>query len=114
VRARLEESFYLLPSTLNSIYITLILKKDKPDTFIDYRPIFLCNLMYKIITKIIADRMKPILRRYISEDRFGFLLNRQVLDAVGIAQECLHSIKMKKQNAFILKKDLIKSYDRVD
>ena len=100
MRERLEESFYLLLSTLNSIYITLILKKDKPYTFIDYRPIFLCNLMYKIITKIIADRMKPILRRYISEDQFGFLLNRQVLDAVGIAQECLHSIKMKKQKCF--------------
>ena len=70
--------------------------------------------MYKIITKIIVDRMNPIIGRFILEDQFGFLPNRQILDAVGIVQECIHFVKKYKQNAFILKMDIIKAYDRVD
>ena len=67
--------------------------------------------MYKIISKIIVDRMKPIMGRFISEEQFGFLPNRQILDAVGITHEFPHLVKRNKKNAFILKMDLIKAYD---
>jgi hypothetical protein len=82
-------------------------------TFGDYRPIALCNLCYKLIAKVIANRIKPILSRALSSEQLGFLKGRQILDAIGTTQECLHSIKVKKQKALILKLDLKKAYDCV-
>jgi hypothetical protein len=76
-----------------------------------FGPIALCNLCYKIIAKVIAKRIRPILSRALSEEQMGFLKGRQILDAIGTAQECLHSIKNKKLQALILKLDLKKSYD---
>ena len=89
----------LVRENLNSTHITLISKKDRPISFNDYSPISLCNLLYKITTKIIAERMKPLLGKHISAEQLGFLPNHQILDPMGIAQECLHSVILKKLNA---------------
>ena len=64
-----------------------------------------------MISKIIAKRLRPILSRSLSEEQFGFLKGRQIIDAIGIAQECIHIIKEKKQQALILKIDLRKAYN---
>jgi hypothetical protein len=71
-------------------------------------------LTYKIITKIIDTRIKSFLSKSISKEQFGFLEGRQITDAIGVAQEALHSIKVKKSKALVLKLDMMKSYDRVD
>lgn len=65
-----------LPSVIKSTFIALISKSDLPSSFNDFRPISLCNCLYKIIAKIIANRMKPILSRHISAEQFAFLQNR--------------------------------------
>jgi len=57
---------------LNSTFLTLIPKDSNPNIFYDYRPIALCNLCYKLISKIIASRIKPFLSRYISNEQLGF------------------------------------------
>ena len=62
--------------SLNSTFLALIPKKDKPVSFVYFRPISLCNLVYKLITKIIALGLKPHLDLYISQEQFGFLMNR--------------------------------------
>ena len=98
---------------MNATFITLIPKNQKGETFEGFKPISCCNLMYKIIDKIIAQRLKPIISQFITEEQFGFLFNRQIHDAVSLAQEDLHSIKKEKQSTFALKIDLSKSYDRV-
>ena len=92
--------------SMNNTFIALIPKKQKCEAFEDYRPISCCNMIYKIIAKIIAQSIKPILSKVITEEQFGFLQNRQILDAVSIAQEVIHSIKKEKQTAFALKLDL--------
>jgi hypothetical protein len=84
---------------LNSTFIALILKVNGPATFKDFCPIALCNLCYKIFSKIIAKHIRPILSRALSEEKFGFLKGRQIIDAIGTAQECLHSIKDKNLQA---------------
>jgi hypothetical protein len=99
---------------LNATFLALIPKSDKPKSFGGYRPIALCNLVYKIITKIIATRIKSFLSFGISKEQFGFLEGRQIIDAIGVVQEALHSIKVKNIKALVLKLDLIKAYDRVD
>lgn len=103
-----------IPGGLNSTFVTLIPKKDKPATFGDFRPIALCNLLYKLISKIIADRLKRALSTHISEEQFGFLEGRQIHDAIGITQELIHSIKIHKRKAMLLKMDLVKAYDRAN
>jgi hypothetical protein len=101
-------------SSLNSTFLALIPKENKPMTFGDYRPIALCNLCYKLIAKVIANRLNLFSRGHLSSEQLGFLKGRQILDAIGMTQECLHSIKMKKLKALILKLDLKKAYDCVN
>lgn len=67
-----------------------------------------------LISKVIANRMKSFLSVGISKEHFGFLFNRQILDAIGSAQEVFHSVKSKKSLALILKLDLEKAYDMVN
>jgi len=96
----------------NSTFIALIPETDAPQTFDDYRPISFCNCIYKIIAKIIANCLKPILYEHISLEQFSFLDHRQIHKAVGIAQEALHSIKSKNLKGMILKINLEKAFDR--
>ena len=99
---------------LNSTFIALIPKVDQPVSFADFRPISLCNLCYKLISKVAALRLKPFLDSCISPQQFGFLKNRQITEPVAITQEVLHSVKTKKRCALILKLDLSKAFDRVN
>jgi len=99
---------------VNSTFLTLIPKVNNPSTFGDYRPIALCNLCYKLITKVITNRIKPILPQTLSGEQLGFLKGRQILDSISTAQECLHSVKKKKSKAIILNLDLMKDFDCID
>jgi hypothetical protein len=99
---------------LNSTYLVLIPKSNHPTHFKDFRPISLCNLCYKIISKVLTNRIRPILSKSLSEEQLGFLKGRQILDVVGVAQECIHSLKSKKQQAILLKLDLKQAFDCVN
>jgi hypothetical protein len=99
---------------LNSTFLALIPKANKPVTFDDFRPISLCNLVYKVIAKVIANRIKPILSRCLSAEQLGFLQGRRIQDAIGAAHESLHSIKKKNIKSLVMKLDLKKAYDSID
>jgi hypothetical protein len=92
--------------SLNSTFIVFIPKADKPSNFGELRPISLCNLAYKIFTKIIVNKIKSFLSKSLSGEQLGFLKGRKILDAVGMTQKCLHNIKSKNMKALILKLDL--------
>eukprot|EP00253_Pinus_taeda_P017747 PITA_17747 len=98
----------------SSTYIALIPKKRDADTFLDFRPISLCNISFKIISKIIAERIKGILVIHLSKDQHAFLKGRNILDAVASTQECIYSIFTKNIDGAILKIDLQKAYDCID
>jgi hypothetical protein len=99
---------------INSTFFTLIPKVNHTTTFGDYRPIALCNLCYKLITKIIAIKINPILSRTLPTKQLGFLKGCQIFDAIGTTQECLHNIKKKNSPSLILKLDLKKTFDCID
>ena len=73
-------------ASLKSTFLTLIPKCDKPSSFADFRPISLCNLVYKVISKIAANRLKPLLNKTISSQQFGFLKDKQIIEPIGITQ----------------------------
>ena len=91
-----------ISGALSSTFLTLIPKCEKPSTFVDFYLISLCNLVYKVISKIVALRLKPLLNRFIYAQQFGFLKDRQIIDPVGITQELLHSIKTKNSSVLVL------------
>ena len=97
--------------TLTSTFISLIPKCEKIDSYNDFMPISLYNLVYKLISKIITNRINPNISKGISKEQFGFSSNRQVLDVNGVSKECLHTVKLKKVDALILKMDLVKPYN---
>eukprot|EP00253_Pinus_taeda_P032224 PITA_32224 len=103
-----------ISSAIKSTFIALIPKSNAPLTFDDFRPISLCNCLYKIIAKTIANRLKPILSQHISSEQFAFLHHRQIHEAVASAQELLHTLHIKKQKGMILKVDLSKAFDRTN
>ena len=73
-----------IPAVFNSTFLALIPKIDHPLSFEDFRPISLCNFVYKIIGKIISIRIRNVLGRCISGEQFGFLSGRQIHDVVGV------------------------------
>ena len=70
-----------IPTVFNSTFLALIPNIDHPLSFEDFRPISLCNFVYKIIGKIISIRIINVLGRCISGEQFGFLPGRQIHDA---------------------------------
>jgi len=78
-----------------------------------FRPIALCNVVYKIISKVIANRFKPLLPTLISEEQTGFVEGRQILNNIIQAHEVVHSLKSNKQVGMIMQLDLVKAYDKL-
>eukprot|EP00253_Pinus_taeda_P031307 PITA_31307 len=68
----------------------------------------------KIITSLIAKRLKPLLDKLISTEQIGFVEGRQILDGLVVTQEVIHSLKMKNQKGMMIKLDLSKAYDRLN
>ena len=77
--------------------MSLTSKKNEPKSFEYFRSIYLSNLIYKSIAKIIANRVKVILSHVISEEKFGYLFNTKIHDVVGTIQQGIYKIKIEKK-----------------
>lgn len=98
---------------INQTFITLIPKKMQPIVPQDFRPISPCNVIYKTISKSLADRLNPHLPYFIDHSQSAFIKNRHISSNIIITQEIIHSFTLKswKQQAFHLKLDLAKAQD---
>lgn len=88
------EQSYLDPR-INETHICLIPKIENPITIKDYRPVSLANVAYKIISKILAERLKPWLHNIITENQSAFIPGRLFTDNVLISHELMHSLHTK-------------------
>ena len=98
---------------INSTLLTLIPKTNQADQADGFRPIALCNVIYKIVASVVAQRLKLILPSIISPEQTGFVEGRQILDGLVVAQEVIHTLKTKKERGMLIKLDLSKAYDRL-
>jgi ribonuclease HI/exonuclease III len=97
----------------NSSFLALIPKEKGAQSFARFRPISLCNTGYKIITKVIANRIKKVLPRIIPENQGGFIQGRQIQDNIILVQEAIHSSCQRKEKGMLIKLDLANAFDRV-
>ena len=106
-----------LPHTVNSTHIRLIPKITNPKLVSEYMPIALCNVYYKVISKILSLRLKPLLQEVISENHSAFIPGRAISDNILITHETLHYLKTSKAEkhcSMAIKSDMSKAYDRLE
>jgi hypothetical protein len=106
-----------MPDGINDIVIISIPKKKSAKDLKDYRPISLCNVIYKVISKCLVNRLRSLLQYIISPTQSAFIPGRMITDNAIIAFECLHAIQTnndKRGEFCAYKLDLAKAYDRVD
>ncbi|PNX71762.1 cysteine-rich receptor-like protein kinase, partial [Trifolium pratense] len=104
----------VLPKAVTASFLTLIPKKDHPQDLFDYRPICLIGSLYKIVSKLLANRLKTVLGKLISNCQSAFLPNRQILDGVVVLNEIIDLAKKRKDNCFLFKVDFERAYDTVN
>ena len=87
---------------LNSTFLTLIPKREGANQLEFFRPIALCNVVYKVITKLIAKRIKNWLPIIILEEQGGFVVGRQILDGLVIDTKAIHSMASSRERSIEL------------
>ena len=102
---------------INRTNIALVPKTNSPTKMTEFRPISLSNVIYKLISKVLANCLKAILPQIISENQSAFLLERLIIDNVLVAFELMHYLDHKRdeKDCFMaIKLDMSKAYDRVE
>ncbi|GJU51355.1 putative RNA-directed DNA polymerase, eukaryota, reverse transcriptase zinc-binding domain protein [Tanacetum coccineum] len=102
-----------MPPGSNSSFITLIPKVSNPILITDFRPISLIGIHYKIIAKVLANRLSRVINKIISPEQTSFIAGRQILDGPLILSEVIDWYKKRKKKMLIFKVDFEKAFDSV-
>ncbi|GKV50623.1 hypothetical protein SLEP1_g57323 [Rubroshorea leprosula] len=99
---------------LNSSFIALIPKKLNAVELKDFRPISLIGCVYKLLAKVLANRLKSVISEIVNDTQSAFVGGRQLVDSVLVLNEVVDEVKKRKKPAFVFKADFEKAYDCVD
>ena len=99
--------------SLTATFLVLIPKKGNVEDIKDYRPISLLGL-YKILAKVLANRLRRVLDKVISPSQNAFVEGRQILDAALIANEAVDSILRRNDGKVVYKLDIERAYDHLN
>ena len=103
-----------LAKGINSTFIVLIPKVDCLQRLNDYRPISLVGSMYKILAKVLANRLRSVIGSVISDAQSAFIKGRQILDGILVANEVVDDARKRKKDLLLFKVDFEKAYDSID
>ncbi|KHN06886.1 Transposon TX1 putative 149 kDa protein, partial [Glycine soja] len=101
------------PDGGNASFIALIPKVADPQILNDYRPISLIGCMYKIVAKVLANRMKKVMTTIVDETQSAFIEGRHLLHSALIVNEVIEEAKRSNKSCLIFKVDYEKAYDSV-
>lgn len=85
------------PGDLNDTFISLILKSKNPTRMCDFRPISLCNVVYKTMAKVLENRLKIVLKDIVHPAQFAFVPGCLISDNALILFECFHAINIRRK-----------------
>ena len=106
----------ILPG-LNHTFISLIPKVKSPEYVTEFRPITLCNILYQLVSKVLANKLRKVLPHIISDFQSAFQSGKALSDNILVAFELLHHMKRRKSGKtrhMALKLDMSKAYDRLE
>ncbi|GKV33771.1 hypothetical protein SLEP1_g42231 [Rubroshorea leprosula] len=98
---------------INSLYITLVPKKKNPTSLKEFKPICTIGSIYKILAKVLANRLKKVIAKIISASQSAFIKGRQLVDCSFALNEIIHDLKIKRRKGIIFKADFEKAFDSV-
>ncbi|RVW30293.1 Transposon TX1 uncharacterized 149 kDa protein [Vitis vinifera] len=100
--------------SLNSTFLVLIPKKCGAEDLSDFRPISLVGGLYKLLAKVLVNRLKKVVGKVVSSTQNAFVEGRQILNAALVANEVIDSVLKRKESGVLCKLDLEKAYDRIN
>ena len=100
--------------SLNTTFLVLIPKKGRAEDLSDFRPISLVGGLYKLLAKVLANRLKKVVGKVVSSSQNALVKGRQILNATLIANEAIDSLLKRKESGVLCKLDLEKAYDRIN
>ena len=99
---------------LNTTFLVLVPKKGEADDLCDYRPINLVGGLYKLLTKVLANRLRKVVSKVVSPTLNAFVERRQILDVALIANEAIDSLLKWDESGVLCKLYLEKAYDHIN
>ena len=106
--------FGFLPKGVNSTILALVPKKTDSMEMKDYRPIACCNVLYKVVSKILANRLKKLFPNIISDNQSAFIKERLLMDNVLLASEMVKDYHRESVSPrCVMKIDISKAFDSV-
>ena len=100
--------------SLNTTFLGMVPKKERLEEFKDYRPISSVVNLYKLITKVLAKRLKNVVSKLVNKAQHAFVEGRQIIDAPLIANEVVDSLLGRKEKWVLCKLDIEKAYDQIN